>query len=73
MGWASGPGPAQTLTLGPLADQFQKFTRFWLTTSCAIMRGMRGAQAKFAVLTGLFGVFAGAIGLTVDLPTLARR
>jgi hypothetical protein len=64
------PGPAQTL--GPLAGQFQKFTRFWLTTSWAIMRGMRDAQAKFAVLTGLFGVFAGAIGLMVDLPTLAR-
>jgi hypothetical protein len=31
-----------------------------------------GAQAKFAVLTGLFGVFAGAIGLMADLPTLAR-
>jgi hypothetical protein len=53
----------------------QHFTRFWwATTWNDRMRGLwAGPKAKFAAVTALFGVFTGAIGLMVDLPTLASR
>jgi hypothetical protein len=55
--------------------KFQRFTMAWWATSWRDrMRGMwAGAQAKFATLAGLFGIFAGVIGLMVDVPDLASR
>ena len=55
--------------------KLQKFTGFWWAMTWSDhMRGIwAGAQAKFAIVTGLFGVLTGAIGLMADLPTLASR
>ena len=65
-------GPGSDADAGPARRPVSEVHKILVDHQLAIMRRMRGAQAKFAVLTGLFGVFAGAIGLMVDLPTLAR-
>jgi hypothetical protein len=55
--------------------KFQRFHQAWWTINWRDhRRGMwTGAPTKFAIITGLFGIFAGVIGLMVDLPTLALR